>query len=139
MDEDFKNDLKPIMARTSAQIIAVMIAGAISFFGSRALGLFQGFQGTEIPGEFIVDGGMIVFGAALGVALIASTIAAKKASIGRASVLGVLSGFLSGAILLVVAKFGIYQGPPVFAAAIIAALVIGFGLQLLLNRQTKTA
>jgi len=87
----------------------------------------------------IIDEGAIVFGAALGVAFIASTIAAKKASVGRAAILGILSGLLSAAVLLTVAKFGIYQGPPVFAAAIFAALVIGFGLQLVLNRQTKPA
>jgi len=145
MDENFSNDIKPIIARAVAELLAIAIAATTSFAGSKALGLFRGNQTVGIPGEFemhtysIFDEGAIVFGAALGVAFISSTIAAKKAPIGRAALLGVLSGFLSAAVLLAVSKFGISEGPPVFAAAIIAALVIGFGLQLLLNRQPAKA
>ena len=44
---------------------------------------------------------------------------------------------LAAVSMLTVSKFGVSEGPPIFAAAIIAALVIGFGLQVVFNRPAK--
>src|SRR5689334_13584465 len=104
MDDNLKSDLKPIIARATAELLAIATAATTSLLGSKAIGLFRGNQAVGIPGEFemhtysIIDEGAIVFGAALGVAFIASTIAAKKASIGRAAIIGIISGFLSAAV-----------------------------------------
>ncbi len=113
--------------------------GTIAVLG-KAFRLFRPNETYTMPGGFqysstvIIDEGMIALFASLPAAVLCASLAAKDAGIGRSALLGVLSGSIVAAIVAAASKCGINQGAPLIVAAIAAALVVGFGLRLGLNR-----
>ncbi|HZS44988.1 MAG TPA: hypothetical protein VFC63_07795 [Blastocatellia bacterium] len=135
-------DVRKTLARMTAEMVSIIAAAPICMFGTGLIAALRHNQ-MELPPmiepqpEPMLGSTTLVFGAALGVAVIASTIAAKNASIGRSAVLGLISGLLAAACMVTISKHGITSPTSTFAVAILATLVIGFGLQLTLNRQSS--
>jgi hypothetical protein len=125
----------------TAEMVSIAVAAPITMVGTGMLNFLRHNQIDAMPpmidsqGEPFAGGTAIIFGAALGIAVIGSTIAAKNASIGKSAILGLISGALAGLCMVTLVRHGITAGTSVFAVAITATLVIGFGLQLILNRQ----
>jgi hypothetical protein len=135
-----QNSLTRVFGRLLAGLSALAAAGGTAMVLARALGLFRQNESYTMPGGFeysrttIIDEGMIALFVSLAAGPLAASLAAKDAGIGRSTVLGLLAGTIVAAIVSFVSKVGISQGTPLVVAAIAAAVVVGFGLRLGLNR-----
>jgi hypothetical protein len=120
--------------------LATIATAAVTALGmSRALGLFRSIQTSGVPGAYevttipIMDEGMIVVIVSVLISPYCLKLAAKGAGIGRATVLGMLSGVLMAGIIAVVSRCGLSEGTPLGIAAVVAANVVGYSLRFGLN------
>src|SRR5262249_18340875 len=93
-----------------------------------------GFQLTTFS---IIDEGMIVMMVSLGGATLASKIASSGAGIGKAAVLGILSGSFVAIGALSISKAGFSEGRPIAIGTLVVALLVGVVLKMTLNRSAK--
>ena len=138
------NALTKFAANVISALLAIASAAAVSIYGGNAMGLFRGTQTVNDPGfqmttYSIIDEGMIAMMASLGGAILASSIAANGAGIGKAAILGILSGALVAAGAISVSKAGFSEGPPIIIGTIVVAVIVGVLLRITLNKSVKQA